>query len=223
MAPGDAVDPYACAVTAGADELADLARRAQAGDAVATTALLRGLFPVIRKQIHFLIGPGPVADDAVQETLIALHRGLPRFRGEASPRTWASTIATRIARRVRRKEARYVASDEPPEIAVFDTDLAGAAELHVLRAALDTLAPKKREAFVLMGILELSAEEAGRALGTFANTAASRYRHARAELEEYLLRRGEGPAPSAKETLTNPAASPPPRKEGACAAPPWTR
>lgn len=53
----------------------------------------------------------------------------------------------------------------------------------MLRRTLATLSPKKRDAFVLMAIFELSAEEAGRALGTFANTAASRFRHARAELE----------------------------------------
>jgi len=37
-----------------------------------------------------------------------------------------------------------------------------------------------------MAIFELSAEEAARVLGTVANTAASRYRRARAELETRL-------------------------------------
>ena len=201
-------------VTTSALELTALARRAQAGDAAATDELLRQLYAVVRKHIHFLVGAGPVADDAVQETLIALHRALPGFRGDASPRTWALTIATRIARRLRRREARYVAADEPLEIAIFDTDQAGAAELALLHGALGTLAPRKREAFVLMGILELTADEAGRALGTFANTAASRFRHARAELEAHLRRRGEGaPAPVADAALTNPAGSRPPREE----------
>ena len=71
-----------------------------------------------------------------------------------------------------------------------------------MRRALAALDPKKREAFVLMGIFELTAAEAGRALGTFANTAASRFRHARAELEAYLARRGD-------ESLTTPAAPTP--------------
>ncbi len=181
-----------------AEQLAALARRAQAGDPVATGELLRALYAVVRKQIHFILGAGPAVDDAVQETMIALHRGLPRFRGDASPRTWAITIAMRTARRQRRRDARHPAGGDDVEVAIFDVDQTGAAELALMRRALAALDPKKREAFVLMGIFELTAAEAGAALGTFANTAASRYRHARAELEAYLARRGD-------ESLTTPA------------------
>lgn len=188
-------------------ELLELTRRAQGGERDATSALLRQLYDVVRRQIYYQLGAGALADDAVQEAMIALHRGLPKFRGDASPRTWATTIAARIAQRMRRKERRHGGDgDGEVEIAIFDTDLAGAAEMVLLRNALETLAPKKRDAFVMMGILELTAEEAGRALGTFANTVASRFRHARAELEEHLARR--------EKSLTTPAAGEPPRREG---------
>jgi RNA polymerase sigma-70 factor (ECF subfamily) len=149
--------------------------------------LLRELYGPVRKHIYFLLGSSGLADDAVQETMIAIHRGLDGFRGEANPRTWALTIATRTALRMRKREARYVATDEV-DAAVFDVDTSAAAELVLLRRALATLDPKKRDAFVLMSIFELTAEEAGKALQTFANTAASRNRHARAELEAYLTR-----------------------------------
>jgi DNA-directed RNA polymerase specialized sigma24 family protein len=56
----------------------------------------------------------------------------------------------------------------------------------LLGHALDKLTEKKRDAFILMSLLELTAEEAGVALGIPANTAASRDRHARAELEALL-------------------------------------
>lgn len=177
------------AVAHDADRLVELMRGAQAGDAAATGELLRALYGVVRKQIQFQIGDPALVEDAAQEAMIAVHRGLPRFRGEANPRTWAITIAIRIARRLRRRDARYVAEPEL-DVAVFDTDATGAAELVLLQRALAILAPKKREAFVLMGILELTASEAGEALGMSPNTAASRYRHARAELEAHLLRKG---------------------------------
>lgn len=181
------------AMTAG--ELAALARQAQAGDSKARRALLIELYAAVRKHIYLVIGPGAIADDAVQETMIALHRGLAGYRGDAaSPRTWALAIATRIARRLRRREARYQLVDEGiVDTGVFDAAPAAAAELAVLQGALARLSPKKRDAFVLMAIFELSAEEAGRALGTFANTAASRFRHARAELEA-RLRKVDEPA-----------------------------
>jgi DNA-directed RNA polymerase specialized sigma24 family protein len=69
-----------------------------------------------------------------------------------------------------------------------------------LQRALADLTPAKRDAFVLMAIFELSAEEAGRALGTFANTAASRYRHAKAELEARFRKFDERPQPRGTET-----------------------
>lgn len=166
-----------------ADELGALARQAREGSASARHALLAELYTAVRKHIYLLIGSGALADDAVQETMISLHRGLAGFRGDASPKTWALAIATRTAYRLRRKESRYIPDDEI-DAAVFDVGPTEAAELVVLRKALDTLAPKKRAAFVLMAIFELTAEEAGDALGTFTNTAASRFRHARADLEK---------------------------------------
>src|SRR3954469_17311239 len=160
-------------------ELAALARRAQAGDSAARQELLVELYGSVRKHLYLVFGAGALADDAVQETMLALHRGLSRFRGDtASPRTWALAIATRIASRLRRRESRYqLVDDGTVDVGVFDLAPAAAAELAVLRRALATLSPRKRDAFVLMAIFELSAEEAGRALGTFANTAASRFRH----------------------------------------------
>ncbi|MCE9572877.1 MAG: hypothetical protein K8W52_06950, partial [Deltaproteobacteria bacterium] len=90
-------------------ELLALARRAQDGDRDAMRELLADLYAVVRKQIYYQLGPGALTDDATQETMIALHRGLARFRGDASPRTWATAIAARIARRTRRREARQLA------------------------------------------------------------------------------------------------------------------
>ena len=170
------------------EQLDALVAQARGGNARARNDLLAELYRSVRKHVYLMIGAGSLAEDVVQETMIALHRGLERFRGDASARTWALAIATRTALRLRKKEQRYVPVDDGADTAVFDVAPAAAAELVLLRRALATLAPKKRDAFVLMAIFELSAEEAGRALGTFANTAASRFRHARAELEAYVLR-----------------------------------
>jgi RNA polymerase sigma factor (sigma-70 family) len=171
-------------------ELAALAQRAQSGDAAARHELLVELYRAVRKHVYLVIGAGPIAEDAVQEAMIALDRGLATFRGDASPRTWALAIATRTARRLRRRESRYQLVEAGiADTAIFDLSPVASAELAMLQRALATLAPKKRDAFVLMAIGELTAEEAAAALGTFAGTAASRYRHARAELKDYLQRR----------------------------------
>jgi RNA polymerase sigma-70 factor (ECF subfamily) len=54
-----------------------------------------------------MLGSLQDADDALQDTLLRAWRGLPKFRGESSPRTWLYRIATNvcldaIARRPRR-------------------------------------------------------------------------------------------------------------------------
>jgi RNA polymerase sigma-70 factor (ECF subfamily) len=172
------------------DELTALARRAQTGDAEARDELLVALYRDVRKHVYFTVGPEAMADEVVQETMIAVDRGLGKFRGDiASPRTWALRIATRTAWRMRSEEDRYramVPMDEGSDVAVFDPAPAAAAELVMLQRALAALSPKKRDSFVLMAIFELTAEEAGQVLGTSANTAASRNRHARDELEAFV-------------------------------------
>jgi len=165
-------------------ELVALAGRAQSGDSDARDELLVELYCYVRKHIYLVLGSRALVDDAVQETMVAVYRGLAGFRGDTSPRAWALAIATRIARRLRAREARYdLGDDGTVDTEVFDVGPAAAAELAMLQRALAKLAPKKRDAFVLMAILELSAEEVARVLDIPANTAASRYRHARAELQ----------------------------------------
>ncbi len=67
---------------------------------VAATAGLRGYGPEI---LGFLVALGPSsADDAFSQFCEDLWRGLPRFRGEASFRTWAYTLARHAVLRVRR-------------------------------------------------------------------------------------------------------------------------
>jgi RNA polymerase sigma-70 factor, ECF subfamily len=168
------------------DAWPELAQRANAGDSAARHELLLGLYGAVRKHIMMLVGSGSIADDAVQASMLAVHRGLPGFRGDSHPRTWALAIATRITLRMRKKESRYVYIDESSEQADFSDATGSTAQIAWLQRGLATLSPAKRDAFVLMGLHEMSATEAGQALGTFANTAASRFRHARAELAMYF-------------------------------------
>jgi RNA polymerase sigma-70 factor (ECF subfamily) len=57
-----------------------------------------------------------------------------------------------------------------------------------LERLLAGLAPKKREAFILVDLEEMTLLEAGQALGVNANTISARVRAARHELKEALAR-----------------------------------
>ena len=54
-----------------------------------------------------ITGNAPDAEDALQETFAAVHRGLGSFREQASPYTWLYRVALRAAIRVRSRQRRH--------------------------------------------------------------------------------------------------------------------
>jgi len=173
------------------EQLRELARQAVAGDRDALQGVFAALFPLIHKHLSFVLGFGPLVEDAVQDSMLAIHRALPGFRGEASVATWALAIASRTCARYARRERKHRVADvgRAIEDALFSADsTTSGIELELLVRALGRLKLKKRQAFVLMAILDYSASEAGEILNTSANTAASRCRHARQELLDHMER-----------------------------------
>ena len=78
------------------------------------------LYASLREQVFavclHVTGNVADADDALQETFLAVHAGLSRFRGESQPSTWVHRIAIRCALRVRsrRRPAQDVHAIDPP-------------------------------------------------------------------------------------------------------------
>src|ERR1043166_3772293 len=105
-----------------AGEMVALARQAQGGDAAARHDLLVELYRCVQKRIYFLFGSRQFPDDVAQQTTIELIKGLAGFRGDtASPQTWALTIATREAYRMRAQEKRYeLIEDGVVDVEIFD-------------------------------------------------------------------------------------------------------
>ncbi|MFN2608320.1 MAG: RNA polymerase sigma factor [Acidimicrobiales bacterium] len=73
---------------------AELVARATAGDGAALDALLRRHHPRLRALCLRLTGNPTDADDACQEALVAVARGLARFDGRSTFSTWAYRVAT---------------------------------------------------------------------------------------------------------------------------------
>lgn len=164
-----------------------LCERAQQGDAQAHTALLEELYPLVRRHLFFMLRFDADLDDAVQEAMVEICRALPRMRHGDAVRAWALKVATRKARRYQYNERRH-GNMEHDTAAHLAVQVSGEerADLAALLRALDKVAAKKREAFILIEMMGMSAREAALALGTFANTAASRARHAREEIKATL-------------------------------------
>ncbi len=123
------------------------------------------------------------ADDAVQETLVAVLRNLRSLREPAALHGWVRRIAVREAvRAARRNEGSSELSFEPEAI-LPDLD----AVLDV-RAALAGLRPDQRAVLVLRDLDGLSEAEVAVLLDVPEGTVKSRLHRARAAVREVLAR-----------------------------------
>ena len=88
-------------------EQGDLVNRARNGERDAIDALLRIHYDAVHAVCHRMLLSRESADDAVQNALISIVRGLPRFDGSSNLSTWIYRIATNAAideiRRVRKR------------------------------------------------------------------------------------------------------------------------
>jgi RNA polymerase sigma-70 factor (ECF subfamily) len=136
--------------------------------------------------------------DAVQDTLLVLHRRRDEFRGDASFSTWVYGIVLRVASGYRRsaRRAGTVFDERQPlalEVAVsagpspFE-QLEQRAATELLHQLLDELPADIRAPFVLVELEELSIEAAADALGLRASTCRSRLRTARRAFDEASCR-----------------------------------
>lgn len=80
----------------------------RAGDERAFMALVDAYTPGMRRLALTFVRTPAVADEVVQDTWLGVLRGLDRFQGRASLKTWIFTIVANIARTRAVREARSV-------------------------------------------------------------------------------------------------------------------
>ena len=171
-----------------------LARRAAAGDRDALHRVVdryaRPLFRIARG----LCDSVPDAEDAVQEALIDILRGIGGFDGNASLLTWMTRILVRRAGKMRRKRKRSAALplDESSDSVGWSergqtSRNADREDCRLdLHAALPKLAREFREVIVLREVQGMSYAEIAAALGIPQGTVESRIHRARLELRVHL-------------------------------------
>jgi RNA polymerase sigma-70 factor, ECF subfamily len=94
----------------------ELLRRARTGDESAFAELAGGFRAELQLHCYRIVGSVQDAEDLVQETLLAAWRGLERFEGRASLRSWLYRIATnRCLNALRDRGRRPQELPEPPE------------------------------------------------------------------------------------------------------------
>src|SRR6516165_12062306 len=82
----------------GASDDAALLRRIGRGDEDAMAAFYREHGRVVLSQVLLVTGERVLAEEIVQDTMLAVWRGAGSFRGESSVRSWVIAIARRQTR-----------------------------------------------------------------------------------------------------------------------------
>jgi RNA polymerase sigma-70 factor (ECF subfamily) len=147
----------------------------------------------LRRYLGRYVGDPALADDLLQETLIRITRSLPSFAGRASLKTWAFSIATRVAADHFRQpvhRAHIVDIGETPELAdgepAIDQRLVVDEMNACLRKVIDSLPEDYRAALVLHELEGLTADQIADALGCSVATAKIRIHRGRLRLKEAL-------------------------------------
>jgi RNA polymerase sigma factor (sigma-70 family) len=151
---------------------------AQQGDALALDRLIDELAPYVRR-LCARIAPA-AADDATQEALLAIFRGLPSLRAPEAIMTWVRSVTVRTAMRLARQDDHEIAAD-----GTLIDPCAGSLEgLVDIDDALARLPAAQRVVLVLRTREGLSEQEIASALGIPAGTVKSRLHRARAAFRE---------------------------------------
>ncbi|TML19292.1 MAG: RNA polymerase sigma factor [Actinobacteria bacterium] len=170
---------------AGRVDDAGLVEAARRGDRHALEQLLQLHFDRIRGLCRRVMGNDADTDDATQEALLAICRGIARFDGRSSFSTWLYRVATNACLdELRRKGRRPIATepDAMPAAALSDRFADDIADRLEIDGALAQLSPDFRAAVVLRDLCQLDYDEIAEVLGIPPGTVRSRIARGRAQL-----------------------------------------
>lgn len=175
----------------------DLRARAVLGDRAALDAVLAAAAPSVRRFTARMCRTPAEADDAAQDTLLAVSQHLREFEGRAAFTTWLFTLArTACNRRQRTLKGAAPVEDAPDlreDAGPGPERLAERKELReTLDIALRSLQREQREVVLLRDVEGLSAHEAAEVLGISVEALKSRLHRARTALREALRPTLEG-------------------------------
>jgi RNA polymerase sigma-70 factor (ECF subfamily) len=170
---------------------AALLARVRGGDLPALDELIARHHEAAYRVALAIVGNEADAADAAQEGVLKALRGLDRFRGEASFRTWLLSIVANEARSLLRRSGRR---REAPLLEEVPADPgSGGAEGVALRAeaerarALVARLPEKQRLAVQLRVEEgLSFREVGEVIGSTEGAARVNYHHGIRRLREWM-------------------------------------
>lgn len=158
---------------------------------IAFVEVARELAGPLRRYLERLVGSRATADDLLQETLLRIARALPDFEGRCSVKTWAFTIATRVATDHFRKpenRAQMVEIDESAHVDEAETEqrLVIDEMNSCVRQVINSLPEDYRTALVLHDLEGQTAAQVADIVGCSTGNAKIRIHRARRRLKQAL-------------------------------------
>jgi RNA polymerase sigma-70 factor (ECF subfamily) len=141
--------------------------------------LLRAIGPQLRRYVARVTGDVTLADDVVQDTLIAIVRKIGWLSDASLFRAWAYRIASRDAFRALKKQRRFTEPVEEVAIADVTSD---PWQRERLLASLDRLSPASRAVITLHYLEEMSLAEVAAVLDLSIGTVKSRLAYGLSQL-----------------------------------------
>jgi len=199
---------------------AELLGRARTGDDRAYGELVDPHRRSLHAHCYRMLGSLEDADDAMQDALLRAWRGIGRFQGRSSLRTWLYTIATNACLQlVRRRPGRVLPRDRAPSAGTVSTDAVPLAEVVWIEpypedaiatapsagaryeeretlelafvAVLQHLPPRQRAVLLLRDVLDFSARESATLLDTSVPSVNSALQRARQTIRERAPQRSQ--------------------------------
>jgi RNA polymerase sigma-70 factor (ECF subfamily) len=188
-----AVFPSWCTLRTMADDesgIEELVRAAAAGDRTALDRLLTAIRPDVLRMCARFLPDRADAEEACQDTLLAVAQGIGRFEGRSAFRTWLYRIAANRARStyqvLRARFRAESAGDVLPETPARQRTSVVAGTRVDLLEALARLGPMFAEPVVLRDMLGLTYAEIAGGLGLPEGTVKSRIHEGRRRLRDSL-------------------------------------
>jgi len=170
---------------------------AQCGDRRAIEDLLAEIQEPLFRHVNGMTRNPALAEEALQETLMAIYRKLRWLREPELLRPWAYRIATRHALKVLRHERRLLA--EPCDGATGDENVAASPSvapdariLERLPALLDAVPPLSRAVLLMHYFEDMTLGEVATALGLSVGTVKSRLAYGLAAIRRSVAAEGSG-------------------------------
>ena len=187
---------------AAVDDDAGLVERLRAGDESAFAELVRRYHPRLCRLAEATVGSRAVAEEVTQDTWLAVVRGLERFEGRSSFKTWLFRILLNRARTAAGKEQRAGRPDDTiggqfdgngawatpptPWSDQVDDRLVAEQLAHRVQVLLPTLPEQQRQVVILRDVEGLDASEVATLLGISDGNQRVLLHRGRAKLRELL-------------------------------------